>query len=187
MATLLRIPSLALPLILLLAACSTPPLRIESDSVPAGSLRVAQVIAIAKHEDIPKLEAYKGIIAAGVADSDLSDGSIVMARIYCCGGPTRETSAEYADRRMLYVPKDLRVGLGDFVEVRVGRPPEHGDGGRLNTVTRIVAKDGESPEHCWWDPKNETLWLRTPYCDWMPKEGWTKQGGISPAWFKPAP
>jgi hypothetical protein len=187
MSTPLRITTLVFLLVLFVAACSTPPLRIHSDEVPAGSLRVAQVVAIAQREDILKLEAYKGIIAAGVADSDLTDGSVVMARIYCCGGPTKETSAEYANRRMLYVPKELRVGLGDFVEIRVGRPPEHGDGGRLNTVTRVVAKDGDQPERCWWDPKNDKLWLRFPYCDWMPKEGWVKQGGISPAWFKPSP
>jgi len=173
-----------LPLIFV-AACSSPPLRIQSDLVPAGSLRVAQVVLIAQRNDILKAEAYKGIIAAGVSDSDLVDGSIVMARIYCCGGVTKEASSEYADRRMLYVPAGLKVGLGDFVEVRVGRPPQHGDGGRLNTVTRVVAKEGDQPETCWWDPRDDRLWLRTTYCEWMQKDGWVKQGGLSPAWFKP--
>jgi hypothetical protein len=160
-------------------------MRIQSDDVPAGSLRVAQVIGIAKRADILKLEAYKTILAAGVSDSDLVDGSILMSRIYCCGGPTQEISSEYVHRRMLYVPKHMDIGLGDFVEVRVGRPPEQGDNGRLHTVTRIVAKYGAQPEACWWDPKNDKLWLRIAYCEWMPKEGWVKQGGLNPAWYKP--
>jgi len=187
MSTLLQQNALLLSLVLFTSACSTPPLGIQSDHVPAGSLRVAQVFAIAQREDILKLEAYKGIIAAGVADSDLVDGSVVLARIYCCGGPSRETSAEYANRRMLYVPRNLKVALWDFVEVRVGRPPEHGDGGRLNTVTRVVARPADEPESCWWEPRNERLWLRLPYCAWMPNEGWIKQGGLFPAWYKPAP
>ena len=169
-----------------LTSCSAPPLRIQSDDVPPGSLRVSQVIAIAQREQIRQLDAYQGIIAAGIPDSDLVDGSVVMARIYCCGGPTEETSAEYTGRRMLYVPRGLTVELDDFVEVRVGRPPEHGDGGRLNTVTRVVARKNDQAKHCWWEPKNDKLWLRTPYCEWMPQEGWVKQGGLSPAWFKPA-
>jgi hypothetical protein len=178
---------LVFSLILFVPACSTQPLRIQSDVVPAGSLRVAQVVLIAKREDVLKVEAYKGILAAGVADSDLVDGSVVMARIYCCGGITQEMSAEHSNRRMLYVPKDLKVELADFVEVKVGRPPGNGDGGSLNTVTRVVAKQGDKPESCWWDPRDDKLWLRVPYCEWMSKEGWVKQGGISPAWYRPAP
>jgi hypothetical protein len=130
---------------------------------------------------------YKSIIAAGIVDSDVVDGSVVVVRIYCCGGMSSELSAEYADRRFLYVPKAIRVGLGDFVESKVGRSPERGDSGLLNTVTRVVAKQGDNPESCWWDPKNPKLWLRVPYCEWMPKEGWVKQGGMSPAWYKPVP
>lgn len=182
-----RTTALAFSLLTLVVACTTAPLRIQFDNVPAGSFRVAQVIAIAQREDILKLEAYKGIIATGVADSDLVDGSVVMARIYCCGGLTNETSAEYVHSRMLYVPKGLEVGLGDFVEVKVGRPPERGDAGLLNTVTRVVARPGEQPEVCWWDPRDDSLWHRIPYCEWMPREGWVKQGGLSPAWYRPEP
>ena len=179
--------ALVLLILLFLPACSTPPARIQSDVVPAGSLRVAQVMAIAQREDILNTDVYRNILAVGVADADIVDGSVVMARIYCCGGMTKELSSEYVDRRMLYVPKEVKVGLGDFVEIMVGRPPEHGDSGRLNTITRVVAKHGDKPETCWWDPKDDRLWLRVPYCEWMPIERWVKQGGLSPAWFKPAP
>src|SRR3974390_2274531 len=72
-------------------------------------------------------------------------------------------------------------------ESTLGRPPENGDGGRLNTVTRVVSKRGDEPAACWWDPKNNALWMRVPFCEWMPKEGWTKQGGMSPAWFRAGP
>jgi len=172
--------------IILLPACSTPPLRIQSGDVPAESLRVAQVVAIANREDIiQSKDEYKAIIAAGVADSDLQNGSVVVARIYCCGGVSETLSSEYASRIMLYVPRILKTAVGDFVEVKVGRSPEQGDGGRLNTVTRVVAQVGNNPESCWWEPRNPKLWLRYPYCEWMPKEGWIKQEGLYPAWFKP--
>jgi hypothetical protein len=186
MFTLFRITILVLSLLSILAGCSPPP-RIHSDFVPSGSLRVAQVMMIAQREDILKSDAYKSIIAAGVADSDLVDGSVAMARIYCCGGMSKELSSEFANRRMLYVPKDIKVGLGDFVEVKVGRPPKNDDKGSLNTVTRVVAKYQDKPETCWWDPRDDRLWLRVTYCDWMEKEGWHKQGGVNPAWFKSAP
>ena len=86
---------------------------------------------------------------------------------------------------MLYVPKGLNVALDDIVEVRVGRPPEKGDAGLLNIVTRIVQRYEAGKEDCWWDPKNDRLWLRVLYCDWMPREGWIEQGGLDPAWYKP--
>jgi hypothetical protein len=169
----------------LLSACSAPPLRIQSDVVPPGSLRIAQVMYITKRAEVVNSDMYKGIIDSGITDSELIDGSVVVARIYCCGGMSNELSSEFVERRMLYVPKSVKVALGDFVEVKVGRPPEKGDGGLLNTVTRVVAGQGENPEGCWWEPKNPKLWLRVPYCNWMPKEGWVNQGGLSPAWYKP--
>lgn len=173
MSTPLRIIAL-LCLLFLVSGCMTTPPRFHADVVPAGSLRVAQVTHVATRAQLVnpgEALAYKTIRAAGIADSDLVDGSVVMARIYCCGGLSKEQSSEFQDRRVLYVPKDLTAEVGDFVEIKVGRPPANGDGGRLNTVTRVVAKKGDKPESCWWDPRNEKLWLRVPYCEWMSKEG----------------
>ena len=165
---------------LLIAGCSTP-LRIHSDIVPTGSMRLEQVMEIGKRADILQYkELYEAIIASGIKDSEIKDGSVVVARITCCGGPS-----EKLDSRMLFVPKEINVALGDIVEVRVGRPPEKGDAGMLNTVTRVVQKDGDNDGKCWWDPKDERLWLRILYCDWMPKEGWVKQGGLDSAWYWP--
>jgi hypothetical protein len=187
MSKLCRFIALVLLLFIIIPGCSTPPLRIQSDVVPAGSLRVAQVVIIANREQIlSNPEMYKSILAIGVPDADVIDGIVAVARIYCCGGMSSEFSSEYAERRMLYVPESIDVEPGDFVEVKVGRSPENGDSGLLNTVIRVVAKEGDNPESCWWDPKNPKLWLGVPYCEWMPKEGWIKQGGLSPAWYEPA-
>jgi hypothetical protein len=144
-------------------------------------------MAIAKREDILKLEAYKRIIATGVADSDVINGSMLVARVYCCGGVTKELSSESLYKLFIFVPKDIEVEVGDFVEVRVARPPQKDDQGSLNAVTRIVSKYRDTSNTCWWDPKNDKLWLRVPYCEWMPKEGWIKQTGLYPAWYKPSP
>jgi hypothetical protein len=62
-------------LLIPVAACSTsaPGLRIQTDDVPGGSLRVAQVVAIANRETVfdPQFEVVrKAINAAGVAGAD---------------------------------------------------------------------------------------------------------------------
>ena len=169
---------------LMLAAC-TAPLRIQSDSVPPGSLRLAQVTAQAKRAEILELKDLMAALRnAGVKDEDIVDGSVVMARIYCCGGATLESSAEVVNARMMYVPKGMTVGLADVVEVRTALSVGGGDTGTLNTVTRVVQRYGEDGP-CRWDPDDESLWMRVIYCDWMPKEGWTRQDGLNPAWFKP--
>jgi hypothetical protein len=128
---------------------------------------------------------YDAIIASGIKDSEIVDGSVIVARIYCCGGMTENLSSEKANARVLYVPKGLNVALGDIVEVRAGRPPENKDAGLLNIVTRVVQRYGVENGNCWWDPKDDRLWLRVLYCDWMPREGWVKQEGLHPAWYKP--
>ncbi|WP_199385460.1 hypothetical protein [Geomesophilobacter sediminis] len=127
---------------------------------------------------------YDAILADGIRDSEIVDGSVVMARIFCCGGMTDNLSSEKVNSLILYVPKEVTVGRGDIVEVRVGRPPEKGDAGKVHLVTRVVQKYGGNEERCWWDPKDDRLWLRVIYCDWMPNEGWIKQGGTNPAWYK---
>jgi len=169
-------------LALIMTGCSTS-LAMHSDFVvPDDSLRLAQVMEIEKRAVVVQSKkVYEAIIASGVGDSNITDGSIVVARIYCCGG-----SAEKANAIILYVPNGINVALGDIVEVRVGHPPEKGDVGSLNTITRVVQKNGDDGGNCWWDPKDDRLWLRVLYCDWMAKEGWIKQGGISPAWYRPS-
>jgi len=164
--------------VVLLMGCATT-LRVHSDisKLPPGSLRLAQVIVndFKRADIVEAKEVYEALIASEIKDSDIADGSVVVARIFCCGGINETYNAT-----MLFVPPGINPSLEDIVEVRVGRGPEGGDAGLANVVTRVVQKDG-----CWWDPKDDRLWLRILYCEWMPKEGWIKQGGISPAWHKP--
>ncbi|QWV94482.1 hypothetical protein KP004_04660 [Geomonas oryzisoli] len=173
-------------LIVGMTGCSRGPLRIHMDFVPTGSLRLAQVTATGSREEVVQAkDLYDAIIASGIKDSEIADGSVVLARIYCCGGMTKSWSSEVVNSTMLYVPKGLSVALGDIVEVRVGHPPKKEEPGVLNVVTRVVQKADDDGK-CWWDPRDDRLWLRVLYCDWMPKEGWIKQGGINPVWYLPA-
>jgi hypothetical protein len=173
---------------LLMSGCSST-LKIHSDFIPAGSLRLAQVVAIGKRADIVTQfkETYDAMIASGIKDSDIVDGSVVVARIYCCGGITAKSSTERVNDLWLYVPQGLDVALGDIVEVRSGRSPKDGDAGVSNTVTRIAEKHGTADSKCWWDPKNDRLWARILYCSWMPDEGWVKYEGFYQTWYKPVP
>ena len=142
--------------------------------------------AIGKRDEIIQAKPlYNAIISTGIRDSEIVDGSVAVARVYCCGGLTKDFSSEKVDARMLYIPRGLDVAPGDIVEVKVGNPPEKGGPGSLNIVTRVVQKYGSDDANCWWDPKDDSLWLRVLYCSWMPSEGWVRQGGVSPAWFKP--
>lgn len=168
-------------LVLIMTGCSSS-LPIHSDfAVPDDSLRLAQVVEIEKRSlVVEKKKLYEALIASGVGDTNIADGSIVVARIYCCGG-----SGEEALVIIVYVPNGVHVAVGDIVELRTGHPPERGEVGSLNTVTRVVQKHGDIGNNCWWEPKDNRLWLRVLYCDWMPKEGWVKQGGFSPAWYRP--
>jgi hypothetical protein len=43
-----------------------------------------------------------------------------MARIYCCGGLTKDLSSEKVNALILYVSAGIRVDLGAIVEVRSG-------------------------------------------------------------------
>jgi len=171
--------SFALISCFLLVSCATM-LRIQYDEVPANSLHLGQVMIVADRRTLMEESkpTYDALIASGIKDSDIKDGSTVLARIYCCGGPTTAP--------VLYVPSGLEVKTGDIVEFISGRPPKKGDAGLLNTVTRIVQRYDDSSPRCRWDPPNEGLWQRVLYCDWMQEAGWVKQGGIAPAWFKPA-
>ena len=168
---------------LFLSSCTSKSLRIHSDEIPPNSLRLAQVVTIPNRSDIIQRKSiYDAIIANGISDTEIVDGSVIQARVWCCGGMTKSSSPEIGRSKIIFVPKGIHVNLGDIVEVRSGTPVSK----KMNIVTRVVQKTNENKGHCWWDPKDNRLWLRVLYCDWMPREGWIKQGGMSPAWYKPA-
>ncbi|MBI3621521.1 MAG: hypothetical protein HY208_04965 [Nitrospirae bacterium] len=168
---------------LLIVSCASI-LRIQYDEVPANSLHLGEAMVVFHRSDVLKDESkptYAALLAAGIKDSDIKDGSLVFVRIYCCGGPNERVSAP-----ILYVPSGLEVKQGDIVEFVAGRRPQKGDVGLLNIATRIVQRYDERSPSCRWDPPDNRLWQRVLYCDWMQESGWVKQGGIAPAWFKPA-
>jgi len=170
----------------LVAGTSFAQSRVYEDFVPAGSLHLGQVMTAAKRDDIVRIKPlYESVKTTGISDADIVDGTVVAVRIFCCGGITKESSSEISNSLFLYVAKDVEVGIGDIVEFRVGHVAAGGTPALINSVTRVAQKSGKDEGTCWWDPKNDRLWLRVLYCDWMPAEGWIKQGGVSPAWFKP--
>jgi len=154
-----------------------PPVQDET-----GALRLAEVMQFARRDEIVRLGVhYEEILASGINDSDLSDSSIAVGRVYCCGGPAETRNAPF-----FYIPTDIAVELYDIVEIRMGRQPNQTDPGVVNTVVRVRHK-GISQSPCRWVPEREGLWMRVLYCDWMEKEGWVEKGGLWKTWLKPGP
>ena len=151
----------------------------------AGALRVTVVGMLGTRAEILELGVhYDLLIASGIADSDLRDGSLGAGKTFCCG-KTDEGLATW-----FYIPPGVEVEPGDVVEVRMGRKPKgkhRGDPGELNTVTRVRFRNGEYDGICWWDPPDDSLWRRIFYCKGMEEEGWTLAKGAWKAWIKPAP
>lgn len=172
--------------VLFLSSCTSKSLRIHSDEIPVDSLRLAQVMTVPSRNNIIQAKpVYDALIASGIPDTEIVVGSVIEARVWCCGGMTKSSSPEIGNSKVVFVPKRIHVNPGDIVEVRSGTPTSKKNIENLNRVTRVVQKANDTKGHCWWDPKDNRLWLRVLYCDWMPSEGWIKQGGIYPAWYKP--
>jgi hypothetical protein len=144
----------------------------------AGVVRVAQVTALTNRQQIIEFGVnYDHLIASGINDADLRDGSVAQGRVYCCDGPNLNI--------WFYVPHGMDVGVGDIVEVKMGRQPEDENRGTVNIATQVRHKRVDTEKHCRWDPPNERLWMRILYCDWMEKEGWVEKGGLDKTWAKP--
>lgn len=147
-----------------------------------GALRLAEVVhPPATRKQIVSLGLhYENLLAAGIKDSDLRDGSLVEGRMYCCGGEIETSSALW-----FYVPEGLQVEIGDIVEVRMGRQPGKNGPGEVNTAMRVRQK-GITNGSCQWVPDKPGLWMRVLYCDWMEQEGWIERKGLYNTWLKPA-
>jgi len=144
-----------------------------------GVLRLGEVMGIASKKEIMSLGVhYQNLLATGISESDLRDGSMVEARVYCCGGNIEQSSAPW-----VYVPPGVEVALGDIIEIKMGRFPDQQNTGRVNTVIR-VRQHGMSSGACRWVPDNPALWMRVIYCDWMKEEGWVERGGLYNTWLK---
>jgi len=161
-----------------LSACASG-LRIYPIDVPAGALRVGEVASLANKKDIKAMEqTYKALLSSGIKDSELGNRSFGAARVFCCGGPDEKSSDIF-----FYIPGDIKVELGDIVEIRSGHHPKDGTPGRPNTAVRVVEKR-ESKKSCDWDPPGDYLWNKVIYCEWMPGNGWTAPQGVYKVWYK---
>lgn len=147
-----------------------------------GGLRLTQIMAIASRDDILKSgESLQHLLASGLKDSDFRDGSLAMARIYCCHPSTEQGTAIW-----FYVPPEVPVNPGDLVIVRMGRKATKKDPGLVNTAVQVREKKDTPNSQCSWDPPDEKMWTRVLYCTWMPTEGWKLNNGLHKTWIKPA-
>lgn len=162
-----------------LSSCAThskvyPPI---SDDI--GVLRLGEVVYLATRNEILTLGMhYQNLIASGISEDDIHDGSLVAARVYCCGGNIEESSAP-----LVYVPPGLHVEVGDIIEIKMGRAPSGQKTGSVNTATSIRQR-GLSAGSCRWIPDNPSLWMRVLYCDWMKDDGWVEREGLYNTWLK---
>lgn len=171
-------------LMLLAAGCaSSSPPRIVSDHVPAGSLRLTQVVYLATRQDIGQDPVFiRTINECGLRESDIDDGSFGFGEVFCCNGPNAETSAT-----AFYVPRGMVVKLNDYAVVQIGYPAKNGQAGQVNKVVQVRGNAADPNCAVHWIPPQENLWRRILYADWMPAEGWIYQGGLWKTWYKPPP
>jgi hypothetical protein len=109
---------------------------------PTGSLRLAQVMALATRDQILSARPTRdSIIASGIQESEIRDGSLAIGRVQCCGGPNEKSNSF-----VFYVPSGIGVDVGDIVEIKMGRAPNGSDPGILNTVTRVRMKPPTTSE-----------------------------------------
>lgn len=168
-------------LIVYLTACAGTS-RLHRQHVPEGSLRLAEVVALAQRSEIEENGfIYQFLRQADIPDSEITDGSIGMGRVFCCGGRN-----EYETAIWFYVPKHFNVEKDDIVEIWSGKEVKQGDQapGSPNTVTRVVEKPTYGKQMCRWLPDNPSLWVRVLYCDGLEADGWVQQSGMFPVWIK---
>jgi hypothetical protein len=137
---------------------------------------------LAQRSEIEENEfLYQSLLKADIPDSKITDGSIGMGRVFCCGGQNEQDTAIW-----FYMPDNISVEIGDIVEVWSGREIRHGDQapGHPNTVTRVVEKPRYGEQMCRWVPDNPSLWVRVLYCDGLEADGWIQQSGMFPVWIK---
>jgi hypothetical protein len=148
-----------------------------------GVLILGQVMAAGTRQEIivdAKLH-YDFLIGAGIPDAEITDGSMVIVMLYCCGGKISEAQSIWA-----YSPPALGAAVEDFVEVRMGRVPGKQDPGVVNTITAVRQKKADGGDACRWLPDDSNLWMRVVECGDMPGSGWLQRGKMRKLWYKPA-
>ncbi len=172
-------------LTLLFTGCATSHPRIYHSDTTHKSHQVSEVMNLASREQIvaePKI--YQVLLSAGIADQDIRNGSLGVGRVYCCGG---KGTVETDEPAVFYIPPEHQVEQGDVVEFRVGKDPDGGTPGQLNTVVKVRHKKGTESGACRWLPDDVPgLWMRVIYCDWMAREAWKEAGFTTKVWYKPS-
>src|SRR5262245_31018803 len=89
-AAILLVTLTGLPVLTSCASHST----FHAHGVPPRSLRMAEVVYLAPRSEIlrepepGRTSLYRNLLAAGIKDSEIQDGSVAIGRVYCCGGIT---------------------------------------------------------------------------------------------------
>jgi hypothetical protein len=134
-----------------MSSASTSRLYPPSDD-ETGGLRLVQDIQLATREEILKLGTQlEHLHASGVKDPDVKDGSVVMARIYCCHPSTDVGTAIW-----FYVPPGLQVLVGDLVVVQMGRKATKKDPGTVNVAVEVREHKDSLNSQCSWNPPDNT-------------------------------
>jgi hypothetical protein len=171
------LPGLIATVLCALPACSVDP----GKAWELQTLRVGGVVHVGTRAEIKGTEAEKLLKSEGVEDAGIVDGSAIVVRMLCCREDLQNTSVITTRNS-----QGLKVADGDFVEIRLGGTATKDHKAELNDLTRVVQRAGATDGSCWWDPKREGLWMRVVYCEWMPQQGWVKQEGLMPGWYKPS-
>ena len=156
--------------------------NIQWEYIPEDYLRLGQIVRLGTKTEIEEAQKlYNLLLDSGVNKTEIRDGTVGLARIFCCGGPNEAKTA-----LEIYIPSGINPEIGDIVEIKAGRPPKSDDIGKLNTVTIIRQKSDDKKGTCRWDPPDERLWVRVLRCDWMESEGWSyERHSMMSTWVKP--
>jgi len=157
----------------------------EKEFAAPGVHRMVEVVYLADRSEItdgPGRWAYDRLIAQGVRDSDIVDGSFAIGRIYCC---KRDPADDFTLK--FYASADLGIEVGDIVEIRLGVASQDNSGEQpiLSVAVRKRERANDPDSACWWDPDQPGLWMKVIRCRWMESEGWVYQKGMHKTWYRP--
>ncbi len=158
----------------------------EKKFAAPGVHRIVEVVYLADRSEItdgPGRWAYERLIAQGIRDSEIVDGSFAVGRVYCC---KRDPADDFTLN--FYAAPDLGIELGDFVEIILGVASQDKSGAQpvLSVAVRKRERANDPASACWWDPEQPGLWMRVIRCRWMESEGWVYQTGMHKTWYRPA-
>lgn len=172
--------SLAFVLCLVSVASGTD----QKKGYESGTLRAAGVVHVATRDELVGTSYYKDLVAHGVEEAAIVDGILVVGRMFCCRDNLKASAPVY-----LFNPRAIMVAPGDIIEFQIGEVGKEvqGTAAEFNIVTRVLQQADQADGKCWWEPKDDRMWMRFIVCEWMPEQGWIKQSSfLYRGWYKPA-